>query len=183
MTPIAFSTLSLLDNSAVFGTPDSRHTLSFENLPQLKQLLTEDSHIIPADLEDFRRASQIVRLAQLAALLCASACPDWSPDGTAIIGVNGSGCAHNNRVFWDDFVSHQRDSARASLFVPTLPSIPICEAAISLAIHGPARFILTSSEEQTTEMLQDMLDTDPELTQILLLEVTQQTATATLFQR
>lgn len=184
MTPIATSSISLPDQTASCQAADApARTFPCPSLPDLKQLLAETPDIVPADLADFRRAADNVRLAQLATLLCASATPQWSPDNTALIGLNGDGCAHNNRLFWNDFTSHGHDNGRASLFVPTLPSIPVCEAAIALAIRGPVRYLLTADDAQTRELLQDMFDSDPLLRQIMTATVTSTTATVTLYQR
>jgi hypothetical protein len=110
-----------LDSST--ATMSSREQpIAFESLQQLKQLMTDSSDFIQGDLADFRRAADNVRLAQLATILCASNLGDkWSSEGTALIGINGDGCALNNRLFWDDFIFHGHDNGRASLFVPTLP--------------------------------------------------------------
>ena len=120
----------------------------------------------------FRRAADNVRLAQLATILCASNLGDkWSSEGTALIGINGDGCALNNRLFWDDFISHGHDNGRASLFVPTFPSIPVCEAAIALHIQGPVRYIAAESAALLDEAISDMFATDSALRQIMTVEL------------
>ena len=117
-------------------------SMSFTDLTDLKEQLMQMAGNMPVDLADFRRAADNVRMAQLGVLQCAIAMGEkWSPEGTGIIGINGDGCAANNRAYWDDYTAHGRDSGRASLFVPTLPSIPVCEAAIAMGIKGPVRYI------------------------------------------
>ena len=146
--------------------------IAFESLQQLKQLMTESPDFVQGDLADFRRAADNVRLAQLATILCATNLGDkWSPEGTALIGINGDGCALNNRLFWDDFISHGHDNGRASLFVPTLPSIPVCEAAIALHIQGPVRYIAAESASLLEEAISDMFATDSTLRQIMTVEL------------
>ena len=160
-----------LDSST--ATLSSRpQPIAFESLQQLKQLMTESSDFVQGDLADFRRAADNVRLAQLATILCATNLGDkWSPEGTALIGINGDGCALNNRLFWDDFISHGHDNGRASLFVPTLPSIPVCEAAIALHIQGPVRYIAAESATLLEEAISDMFATDSSLRQIMTVEL------------
>ena len=151
-----------LDSST--ATMSSREQpIAFESLQQLKQLMTDSSDFIQGDLADFRRAADNVRLAQLATILCASNLGDkWSSEGTALIGINGDGCALNNRLFWDDFISHGHDNGRASLFVPTLPSIPVCEAV---------RYIAAESAALLEEAISDMFATDSTLRQIMTVEL------------
>lgn len=159
-------------NSSIATMSSREQPIAFESLQQLKQLMTDSSDFIQGDLADFRRAADNVRLAQLATILCASNLGDkWSSEGTALIGVNGDGCALNNRLFWDDFISHGHDNGRASLFVPTLPSIPVCEAAIALHIQGPVRYIAAESAALLDEAISDMFVTDSVLRQIMTVEL------------
>lgn len=111
--------------------------ITYDGLGDLKRIITSDpKKFIPGDLEDFRRACDPVRLAQLGALLTASDLADWSPNQTALIGWNGCGCTQANQKYWDDYLQHGRETGRGTLFVPTLPSIPMCEAAITLKFRG-----------------------------------------------
>ncbi len=172
------ATISLATGTATFG----QKTLSFSHLSELKDTICAEFPHIQADLTDFRRAADNVRLAQLGCILCAATTSDWSPVGTALIGLNGDGSAHNDRLFWNDFVAHGRDCGRASLFVPTLPSIPVCEAAITLGIQGPVRYLMTESAEQTEEQLSDMFASDNTLRQIMTVEITATSTTIRLYQ-
>ena len=162
-----------IDLDSSIATMSSREQpIAFESLQQLKQLMTDSSDFVQGDLADFRRAADNVRLAQLVTILCASNLGDkWSSEGTALIGINGDGCALNNRLFWDDFISHGHDNGRASLFVPTLPSIPVCEAAIALHIQGPVRYIAAESAALLDEAISDMFTTDSTLRQIMTVEL------------
>ena len=183
MKRIATATIALDTGTASYGlVGEAPHTLPFASLPELRQAICDSPDCVQGDLADFRRAADNVRLAQLGTLLCASAVSDWTPEGTALIGLNGGGCAHNNRLFWDDFTTHGRESGRATLFVPTLPSIPVCEAAITLSIHGPVRYLKTESDAQTNELLADMFATDSLLRQIMTVEITIAKAITNLYQ-
>ena len=183
MKRIATSTISLTDGTASYGlVGETPQTIHFTSLPELRQIICDSPRLVQGDLADFRRAADNVRLAQLGTLLCASAISDWSPEGTALVGINGDGCAHNNRLFWDDFTTHGRESGRAMLFVPTLPSIPVCESAITLGIHGPVRYLKTESDEQTDELLSDMFASDALLRQVMTAEITIDKAIINLYQ-
>jgi len=183
MKELAFCDISLADKLARFGAKVTR-ALPFADLGDLRQTMASDTTLLQGDLADFRRAADNVRLAQLGSLLCASVLADaWSPEGTAIIGLNGDGCAHNNRQFWDDFLAHGRDTGRASLFVPTLPSIPACEAAIALGVHGAVRYLKTVDKTQTSELLAEMFASDSQLRQIMTIEISAVGATIHLLGR
>ena len=181
----AFSTISLAEGRARFGANGGpTREIPCPDLGALKQALAEDASLIQGDLSDFRRAADNVRLAQLGGLLCASALGNaWSPEETALIGLNGNGCARNNRLYWNDFIAHGRETGRASLFVPTLPSIPVCEAAIALGIHGPVRYLKTATEPQTAELLEEMFASDAPLRQIMTVEVADDGANVRLLAR
>ncbi len=145
---------------------------TFETLQELKAVLTVSPEIPDGDLDDFRRAGTMVRQIQLAALLTAADLPHWTPERTAFFGWNGSGCASANAAYWRDYTENGRELGRASLFVPTLPSIPVCEAAITLKIHGPAMYFRTAPDTDVlAEYLRDRFESEPQLDRILVAEV------------
>lgn len=150
-----------------------RQDLDYNDLSELRKIITADPRgFVAADLEDFRRAGHTVRLAQLGAILAASDCPDWSAADTACIGWNGEGCAQANRTYWDDFLEHGRETGRGTFFVPTLPSIPACEAAITLKIHGPVWYLSTAGDCGILfAALEDLLLDNPALRQVLIAEI------------
>ena len=150
-----------------------RQCLEYSDLSELKRMITAaPSSFVAGDLEDFRRAGNAVRLAQLGAILTASECPDWSAADTACIGWNGAGCTQANRTYWDDFLEHGRETARGTLFVPTLPSIPACEVAITLKIHGPVWYFSTESDTRMLfAALEDLLEGNPAIRQVLIAEI------------
>ena len=117
-------------------------TIAFTDLTHLRDQITSRPECPAADLNDFRRAGPNVKRAILAAILAADdSGPRWQPEATAILGWNGDGCATENALFWQDYTANGRTQGRGALFVPTLCSIPLCEAAIALGIHGPAAYL------------------------------------------
>ncbi len=58
-----------------------------------------------------------------------------------ILGTNSDGCLQSNVDFFEDFVANGRTLGRAKLFVCTLPSIPVAEAAIYLKCQGPLLYM------------------------------------------
>ncbi len=112
-----------------------------------------------ADLGDFGRGAPPVRRMMLAALLCAWDHGETIPADTGVIGWNGSGCAAEDRRFWRDYVDCGKEAGRGGLFVPTLPTIPYDEAAISLGCHGPSFYLRTPA---STAELWNILSGCPE---------------------
>lgn len=162
-----------------------RGELRYDDLHGLKQRLCQDPlNFVRGDLEDFRRAGNPVRLAQLGALLAASDHPGWSPEQTALIGWNGGGCTRANQTYWDDYRRHGRDTGRGTFFVPTLPSIPACEAAITLNIQGPVCYLQTAARTGLLqEHIDDLLHAEPSLRQILIAEIHEEQACLLLCDR
>jgi hypothetical protein len=63
-----------------------------------------------------------------------------------IVGTNSDGCLQSNLDFFEDFVRNGRRLGRANLFVYTLPSIPVAEAAIHFKCQGPLLYLGFSRE-------------------------------------
>lgn len=159
-------------------------SIQFTDLNDLKKQMQNNKDLLQGDLDDFRRAADNVRMAQLGSILCASNIKnEWTPEQTAIIGINGDGCSFNNRIFWDDFVSHGRESGRATLFVPTLPSIPVCEAAITLKIKGPVRYIAAKNQLLIIQHLLDTFLAEEKLCHIMTAEIWRTKAAFRLYDR
>jgi hypothetical protein len=58
-----------------------------------------------------------------------------------ILGTNTEGCLQANVDYFKDFVENGRSLGRANLFVYTLPSIPMAEAAIYFNCRGPLLYM------------------------------------------
>jgi len=54
-----------------------------------------------------------------------------------IFGANESGCLESNINYFKDYLESGRILARGNLFIYTLPSIPLAEAAIHFGLSGP----------------------------------------------
>lgn len=143
------SSVHLTENRVCFGSSRADIT-GFSNLNELRCLLLEMPWSVTGDLDDFGRGSSAVRFAQLGVLLLAGDYGSAVPDDCAIFGWNGRGCLAENIRYFDDFVSNGKVSGRGNLFVATLPTIPCCEAAITLGIHGHAAYFHT---DPSTEKL------------------------------
>jgi hypothetical protein len=69
-----------------------------------------------------------------------------------ILGTNTDGCLQANVDFFKDYVEKGRNRGRASLFVNTLPSIPVAQAAIYFKLQGPLLY-MTSPPKRVPSLL------------------------------
>ena len=155
----------------------------FADLGDLKQQMERNAEIMRGNMENFRRASTVVRTAQLLALLAVSDAGERSqesgvrsqnagasssslsesapafylltpdacilPSCLSIFGIGGVGCRIENANYWRDYAQNGRVMGRSSLFVSTLNSTPLCEAAITIGAQGSIRYVDNSSEVES----------------------------------
>ena len=93
--------------------------------------------------EDFRRGDFAVRQHLLAAILAVFDADAGTGGNTALLGHSREGCLQQNRSYFSDYVQYGRQYGKGHLFVGTLPSTPVCEAAIALGFHGAAYYLDT----------------------------------------
>lgn len=93
--------------------------------------------------EDFRRGDSAVRRHLLAAILAVFDADAGSGGNTALLSHSREGCLKQNRAYFSDYVQYGRQYGKGHLFVGTLPSTPVCEAAIALRFHGAAYYLDT----------------------------------------
>ena len=93
--------------------------------------------------EDFRRGDPVARQHLLTAILAVFDADAGSGGDTALISHSQEGCLKQNRAYFSDYVQYGRQYGKGHLFVGTLPSTPVCEAAIALRFHGAAYYIDT----------------------------------------
>jgi 3-oxoacyl-[acyl-carrier-protein] synthase II len=64
-------------------------------------------------------------------------------DASAVVGMvatNESGCTETNQAYFLDYVQAGRTLARGNLFIYTLPTSPLAEAAIHFGLRGPSLY-------------------------------------------
>lgn len=74
------------------------------------------------------------------ALALADAGIDYSEDSRldiALIGESAEGCLPQNRRYFQDYIDGGRTLSRANLFIYTLPTSPLAEAAVHFGLQGP----------------------------------------------
>ncbi len=114
----------------------SRRRFDAENLAALRKQSETDCRL---DWADYRRGGIPVRLAMTAAAAARLDAADRWGGRTGILGWNGAGARTENIRYWQDYTGHD-GSGRGALFVGTLNSIPVCEAAILLHTHGASGY-------------------------------------------
>ncbi len=117
--------------------------LSFESKDGVAGIYQEivSSKSIPImRLDNFRRAGEKARLAMLGSLLALADAGLSTGGSTAIIGWGGEESMTENRAYFTDYAVNGRFLGRSQLFIGTLPSTPLCEAAICLNLHGPVYY-------------------------------------------
>lgn len=118
--------------------------------------------------QDFRRGGIKVKLAILGA---AAALYDAGLEPSDRLGLTGwgtDGCRTENLLYFQDYMEHGRCGGRGQLFVGTLPTTPLCEAAIALGLHGPAYYLDTEGREDLLRRDLHLSLSDPALDGILL---------------
>lgn len=58
-----------------------------------------------------------------------------------VIGTSSQGSLQSDRDFFEDYVSSGRTLSRGNLFIYTLPSSPLGEAAIHFGLRGPLLYV------------------------------------------
>ncbi len=166
------------------GISSRRHGLiaSGGELPELRDALLAR---FPGNwkFDNFRRGCRAVKMAQLAAVAAfADAEETIAADRLAVLGWNGAGCAAENEAYWEDYTTHGRESGRGSLFVPTLASAPMAEAAITLGARGGVCY--RAEDAKATDFLKSLerkFDLEGPEYKLLLMEISASEATAVIF--
>lgn len=108
-------------------------------------------------VERFGRFDPVSRMTCLACeLALQDAGVDYSPDARQEIGILGAGFEGSlaaNAVYFKDYVESGRILARGNLFVYTLPTAPLGEAAIHFGFQGPL-FSLISTVTPLADAMQ-----------------------------
>jgi 3-oxoacyl-[acyl-carrier-protein] synthase II len=91
--------------------------------------------------KNFGRLDRISRMtASAVALALRDAGIPYSPErklDIGIVGTNGSGSLATDLLYFKDYVESGRTLGRGNLFIYTLPSSPLGEAAIHFGLQGP----------------------------------------------
>lgn len=132
-----------------YGCVRRRIRESYPDLKSLRSTLQEKS-VFSYPVKGFGKYDRVSQTTCCAAALAFSdAGMPYSEDrkqDIGVLGTNSDGCLQSNLDFFSDFVKNGRKLGRANLFVYTLPSIPVAEAAIYFKCQGPVLYMGFPSE-------------------------------------
>jgi len=101
--------------------------------------------VLACPIENFARFNQDSRLVTLSvALALYDADIHYARDKKQDIGILGTspeGALDSNLAYFRDYVGAGRKLGRGNLFIYTLPSSPLAEAAIAFGLEGPLAYI------------------------------------------
>lgn len=148
--------------------------LSFESKDGIAGIYREivSSKIIPLmRFDNFRRAGEKARLAMLGSALAFSDAGLNSDGNVAVIGWGGEESIMENRAYFADYAVNGRFLGRSQLFIGTLPTTPLCEAAICLNLHGPVFYFQSDGGLNSVLAEAESLLSDKSAGQALLLGI------------
>lgn len=131
--------------------------------------IKEIEDISDANFDNFRRSDQKSRAYIVTTLLAFydAGIRKTGYSNVAILDCGREGCHHENLLYFHDYLENGRLLGRGHLFVGTLPSTPLSEAAISLRLNGPAYYIDTLGEYDIAYSEIESLLEDREIEQAL----------------
>ena len=128
--------LTRKEYGGIIGKVEKRH----EGLDSLYASFKRES-LFSYPVKNFSRFDTISKTTCFcAALALKDAGISYSADqkkDIGIFGANESGCLESNINYFKDYIESGRILARGNLFIYTLPSIPLAEAAIHFGLSGP----------------------------------------------
>jgi len=102
----------------------------------------------------------------------------------SILGTNSNGALEANLAYFNDYISNGRTLARGNLFIYTLPSSPLAEAAIHFGLTGRLQYLgfTKNIESEALKYALNILKTKDSET-ILLVNANTQTANCLVLQK
>jgi hypothetical protein len=127
-----------------YGSLNRRMRRTYDQSESLHSRLREES-VFLYQVKNFGRFDPVSRMTCCAAALALhDAHMTYFKDrklDIGIIGTNETGCFQPNLRYFRDYIESGRTLGRGILFVYTLPSIPLAEAAIRFGFQGPLLYI------------------------------------------
>lgn len=128
---------------------------SYEDISALYSRLLKDS-ALRQPIKNFGRFNRPSKLACCAVALALHDAgvvyPFKEKQDIGIIGTNERGCLNSNLRYFKDYVDTGRKLARGNLFIYTLPSNPMAEAAIHFGLGGPLLYLSAGRDCATVMM-------------------------------
>lgn len=121
--------------------------------------------LFQAPFKNFGRLDPVSKMTCYAAALALQDAgiryPLRNQDDAGIIGTNRTGCLNTDLRYFTDYVESGRTLGRGNLFIYTLPSSPLAEAAIHFGLQGPLVYLgggespLTSAVDMAAAMIEN----------------------------
>lgn len=114
------------------------------NLLSLYAQLLKDS-LFAYPVKSFARFDEHSRLVTLSVALALHDAGITYAEGKkkdiGLLGTNPDGALATNLAYFRDYIEHGRKLARGNLFIYTLPTSPLAEAAIHFGLQGPLLYL------------------------------------------
>ncbi|MDH3981912.1 MAG: hypothetical protein OES84_03315 [Kiritimatiellaceae bacterium] len=123
-----------------YGSDKQNRNIEYASRTTLRGLGKEDGLFV-YPVKNFGRFPELAqRVCYVTALALQDAGLNYSKEEKQDIGLLGTdefGCESANLAYFQDYVDGGRSMARANLFIYTLPSSPLAEAAVHFGLQGP----------------------------------------------
>ncbi len=125
-----------------YGCAGAKMRVRYGEGPSCGEIPKDELFLHP--FRNFGRLDGVSRMTCCAAALALKdAGVEYSPDNkqdTGIIGTNRTGSLKGDVAYFRDYLDSGRKLARGNLFIYTLPSSPLGEAAIHFGLRGPLMY-------------------------------------------
>lgn len=127
-----------------YGSENLNRSVEYASRTSLSALGKTDG-LFAYPVKNFGRFEPVSqRVCYVTALALQDAALEYSKDKNLDIGLLGTdlyGCEQANFNYFNDYIDGGRTMARANLFIYTLPSSPLAEAAVHFGLQGPLLYL------------------------------------------
>ncbi len=135
--------------SNAYGQARARTCVSYAGRCKLSQLGKTDG-FFRYPIRHFGRFEPITQqVCYTTALALADAGIDYAEGrrlNSGLIASSTDGCVLSNVRFFEDYIDGGRTLSRANLFIYTLPSSPLAEAAVHFGLQGPLLYLCRTED-------------------------------------
>ncbi|MCP5004739.1 MAG: hypothetical protein GY941_12490 [Planctomycetes bacterium] len=163
-----------------FGTVYKKITGTYEDSSDLYTQLKE-KEIIQNSIKNFGRFDRVSKntclVFSMALYDSGVSCLKENMQNVGVLSTNRESCLQSNLEYFKDYVDCGRTLSRGNLFIYTLPSTPIAEAAINFGCQGPVAYF-TFEDDQTNQILEQgrMMIELKETTDLLIVNASEEEA-------
>jgi len=140
-----------------YGLRGKRKSQGYADLKSLYLKLNEKK-IFKCPVDNFNRFDQASKLASIAIALAlydaGIVYAKGKKQNIGILGTSPLGATDANLAYFRDYIAGKRILGRANLFIYTLPSSSLAEAAIHFGLTGPLLYMGFSGNSQDTRLIE-----------------------------